>query len=55
MDDVLDSLFPTHGQSTVVSGRERNKDPIPNTGTFGTNRNGQSADVPEVSAPGMLP
>ncbi|MDP6946185.1 MAG: hypothetical protein QF464_18700, partial [Myxococcota bacterium] len=41
MDDVLDGLFPTHGQSTVVSDRDRNTDPIGNTGTLGVDRNAE--------------
>jgi len=46
MDRVLDEMFPTHGQSTVVSGRERNENPIPNTGTIGTNRANPHAGLP---------
>jgi hypothetical protein len=53
MDDVLDSRYPSHGQSTVVSGPGRNDDPIANTGTIGTDRSNPAADVPVTSAPAV--
>ena len=47
-DKELDELFPTHGQSNVVRGRDRNTDPIDNTGTFGSDPDSVDADVPSL-------
>ena len=51
MDSVLDSRYPSHGQSTVVSTPGRNDDPIENTGTIGTDRANPDVEVPVTPGP----